>query len=133
MAEGLANALGSLQLELSEDIKHCFENLIVIDAGANLINKKYSRDLESVIQRAKDAGKDKNFHTIHHMYMILRVIYGRRLFHSYWRRRVSSSPHTFDDNDDLSLLLRYYFSYDKKKQTVCVVFFMPSICCVFCC
>lgn len=38
------------------DIKHCFENLIVIDAGANLTNKKYSRDLESVIQRAKDAG-----------------------------------------------------------------------------
>lgn len=40
-----------------DDIKHCFENLIVIDAGANLTNKKYSRDLDSVIQRAKDAGK----------------------------------------------------------------------------
>ncbi|XP_036323561.1 3'-5' ssDNA/RNA exonuclease TatD-like [Rhagoletis pomonella] len=41
------------------DMKHCFENLIVIDAGANLTNKKYSRDLESVIQRAKDAGVQK--------------------------------------------------------------------------
>lgn len=42
------------------DIKHCFENLvIVVDAGANLTNKKYSRDLESVIQRAKDAGVQK--------------------------------------------------------------------------
>lgn len=40
-----------------DEIKHCFENLIVIDAGANLTNKKYSRDLDSVIQRAKDAGK----------------------------------------------------------------------------
>lgn len=40
-----------------DDMKHCFENLIVIDAGANLTNKKYSRDLDSVIQRAKDAGK----------------------------------------------------------------------------
>lgn len=39
-----------------DDMKHCFENLIVIDAGANLTNKKYGRDLESVIQRAKDAG-----------------------------------------------------------------------------
>lgn len=40
-----------------DDMKHCFDNLIVIDAGANLTNKKYSRDLDSVIQRAKDAGK----------------------------------------------------------------------------
>lgn len=40
-----------------DDIKHCFDNLIVIDAGANLTNKKYNRDLESVVQRAKDAGK----------------------------------------------------------------------------
>lgn len=42
-----------------DDMKHCFENLIVIDAGANLTNKKYSRDLDSVIQRAKDAGVQK--------------------------------------------------------------------------
>ncbi|TMW41238.1 hypothetical protein DOY81_013682 [Sarcophaga bullata] len=42
-----------------DDIKHCFENLIVIDAGANLTNKKYSRDLDSVIQRAKDAERKR--------------------------------------------------------------------------
>lgn len=42
-----------------DDMKHCFENLIVIDAGANLTNKKYGRDLDSVIQRAKDAGVQK--------------------------------------------------------------------------
>lgn len=41
-------------------MKECFENLIVIDAGASLTNKKYNRDLEMVIQRAKDAGKFYN-------------------------------------------------------------------------
>lgn len=40
-----------------QNMEQCYENLIVIDVGANLTNKKYSRDLESVIQRAKDAGK----------------------------------------------------------------------------
>ncbi|GLG96634.1 hypothetical protein R5R35_010439 [Gryllus longicercus] len=37
-------------------MQECYENYIVIDSGANLTNKKYGRDLESVIQRAKDAG-----------------------------------------------------------------------------
>lgn len=40
-----------------DDMKHCYENLILIDAGANLTNKKYSRDLDAVIQRAQDSGK----------------------------------------------------------------------------
>ncbi|XP_018328905.1 uncharacterized protein LOC108739491 [Agrilus planipennis] len=40
-------------------MEQCYENLIVIDIGANLTNKKYSRDLDSVIQRAKDAGVQK--------------------------------------------------------------------------
>lgn len=40
-----------------QKMEQCYENLIVIDIGANLTNKKYSRDLDSVIQRAKDAGK----------------------------------------------------------------------------
>ncbi|XP_026477897.1 uncharacterized protein LOC113384401 [Ctenocephalides felis] len=44
---------------LSDSMKECYENLILIDIGANLTNKKYSRDLESVIQRAKDAGVQK--------------------------------------------------------------------------
>lgn len=42
---------------ISDAMKQCYENLIVIDAGANLTNKKYSRDLDSVVQRAKDAGQ----------------------------------------------------------------------------
>lgn len=37
-------------------MKECYENYILIDVGANLTNKKYSRDLDSVIQRAKDSG-----------------------------------------------------------------------------
>lgn len=41
----------------NDDMKHCYENLILIDVGANLTNKKYSRDLDAVIQRAQDSGK----------------------------------------------------------------------------
>ena len=35
-------------------------NYIIVDVGANLTNKKFSRDLDAVIQRAKDAGKCYN-------------------------------------------------------------------------
>lgn len=35
------------------------DNYILIDICANLVNKKFNRDLESVIQRAKDAGVKK--------------------------------------------------------------------------
>lgn len=40
-----------------DNMKHCYENLILIDVGANLTNKKYSRDLDAVIQRAQDSGQ----------------------------------------------------------------------------
>lgn len=40
-----------------DDMKHCYENLILIDVGANLTNKKYSRDLDAVVQRAQDSGQ----------------------------------------------------------------------------
>lgn len=46
----------SEESQISEELKGCYENLIVIDIGANLTNKKYGRDLDSVVQRAKDAG-----------------------------------------------------------------------------
>lgn len=46
----------SEETQIPEELKGCYENLIVIDIGANLTNKKYGRDLDSVIQRAKDAG-----------------------------------------------------------------------------
>ena len=34
-------------------------NYIIVDIGANLTNKKFSRDLDQVIQRATDAGMNK--------------------------------------------------------------------------
>lgn len=46
-------------MEEQKSMEKCYENLIVIDVGANLTNKKYSRDLDSVIQRAQDAGVQK--------------------------------------------------------------------------
>ncbi|XP_013135751.1 PREDICTED: tat-linked quality control protein TatD [Papilio polytes] len=49
----------SEETQIPEELKGCYENLIVIDIGANLTNKKYGRDLDSVIQRAKDAGVQK--------------------------------------------------------------------------
>jgi hypothetical protein len=38
------------------ELQHCYENLIVVDTGANLTNKKFIRDLDSVLQRSKDSG-----------------------------------------------------------------------------
>ncbi|XP_023016884.1 3'-5' ssDNA/RNA exonuclease TatD [Leptinotarsa decemlineata] len=50
------------QVELTStetEMEKCYENYIIIDVGANLTNKKYSRDLDSVVQRAKDSGVQK--------------------------------------------------------------------------
>ena len=33
-------------------------NYIIVDIGANLTNKKFSRDLDQVIQRATDSGEE---------------------------------------------------------------------------
>lgn len=40
----------------TDNMEKYYENYILIDIGAYLAHKKYSRDLDSVIQRAKDAG-----------------------------------------------------------------------------
>ncbi|CAH1954615.1 unnamed protein product [Acanthoscelides obtectus] len=45
--------------ENQNNMEKCYENYILIDVGANLTNKKFGRDLESVIQRAKDSGVQK--------------------------------------------------------------------------
>lgn len=37
-------------------MEKCYENYILIDIGANLTHKKFLKDLESVIERAKDSG-----------------------------------------------------------------------------
>ncbi|XP_064472125.1 3'-5' ssDNA/RNA exonuclease TatD-like [Ornithodoros turicata] len=40
-------------------VQHLSENYILIDICANLVNKKYTRDLDAVVQRAKEAGVKK--------------------------------------------------------------------------
>lgn len=50
--------MSSTNSEPGSNLQQCYENYVLIDVGANLINKKFSRDLDSVIKRAKDAGKD---------------------------------------------------------------------------
>lgn len=55
----MATSLCNESLDSKKAIEQCYENLIVVDIGANLTNKKYNRDLDSVVQRAKDAGKDE--------------------------------------------------------------------------
>lgn len=58
MAEN-ATASKTEEQNISSAMMQCYENYIIVDVGANLTNKKYSRDLDSVIQRAKDAGVQK--------------------------------------------------------------------------
>lgn len=39
-----------------DPIRENYDNYLLIDVGSNMVNKKFSRDLESVLQRAKDSG-----------------------------------------------------------------------------
>lgn len=39
-----------------DEMKSCYENLILIDCGSNLISKKFARDLDLIMKRAKDSG-----------------------------------------------------------------------------
>ncbi|KAK7590299.1 hypothetical protein V9T40_001912 [Parthenolecanium corni] len=43
----------------TEALLNCCNNYILIDVGASITNKKFTRDVDSVIQRAKDAGLQK--------------------------------------------------------------------------
>jgi len=45
--------------ELRKPVMDNLTNYIIVDIGANLTNKKFSRDLDQVIQRATDAGVTK--------------------------------------------------------------------------
>ena len=72
------------ECNVAEEMKHCYENLIVIDSGANLTNKKYSRDLDSVIQRAQDAGKLNSFS--------FEIIHSIRSIHSIYVASFHSLP-----------------------------------------
>jgi hypothetical protein len=53
-AERVTQQISDLKLkEIEEEVTSSF---VVIDIGANLTSSKYARDLDSVIDRAKDAG-----------------------------------------------------------------------------
>lgn len=58
MAE-YATGSSTEEKSIPSSMTQCYENYIIVDVGCNLTNKKYSRDLDSVIQRAKDAGVQK--------------------------------------------------------------------------
>ncbi|KAK8766647.1 hypothetical protein V5799_006577 [Amblyomma americanum] len=58
MASGNAGCDQLLGMEMKNESGDD-ENYILVDICANLVNKKFSRDLESVIQRATDAGVKK--------------------------------------------------------------------------
>lgn len=59
MASNDSETTPGAQENSSKKMHQCYENYVIVDVGANLTNKKFSRDLESVIQRAKDAGVKK--------------------------------------------------------------------------
>ncbi|CAG0913688.1 unnamed protein product [Notodromas monacha] len=44
---------------MDEAVARSLENYIIVDIGANLTNKKFSKDLEHVVARARDAGVQK--------------------------------------------------------------------------
>lgn len=52
--EKLADSVCALKIKQIED--EVASSYLLVDIGANLTNSKYSRDLDSVVERAKDAG-----------------------------------------------------------------------------
>ena len=46
----------SFKMATSAGLMQQLDNYIIVDIGANLTNKKFSRDLDSVLKRAKEAG-----------------------------------------------------------------------------
>ena len=52
-----AESSSSSSAGIGEILSRHLDNYIIVDIGANLTNKKFNRDLDSVIKRAKDAGR----------------------------------------------------------------------------
>lgn len=51
----------SSAVQVLDPIRENYDNYLLIDVGSNMVNKKFSRDLESVLQRAKDSGESYCF------------------------------------------------------------------------
>ncbi|KAF6216843.1 hypothetical protein GE061_001193 [Apolygus lucorum] len=47
------------QEDRADKMSKCLDNYILVDVGANLTSRKFNRDLESVVSRAKDSGVQK--------------------------------------------------------------------------
>lgn len=62
--EKIAN-MSELKIKQIED--EVASSYLLVDIGANLTNSKYSRDLDSVVERAKDAGFFDRFSNIYHV------------------------------------------------------------------
>lgn len=52
----MAAQISEDKTDVPKNMETFYENYILIDVGANLTNKKFSRDLDSVVRRAKDSG-----------------------------------------------------------------------------
>lgn len=53
-AEALSESIQAMKLKKIED--DLTSSFVLVDIGANLTSSKYARDLDSVLERAKDAG-----------------------------------------------------------------------------
>ena len=53
-ADALADSVKAMKLKKIED--DVASSFVLVDIGANLTSSKYARDLDSVLERAKDAG-----------------------------------------------------------------------------
>lgn len=63
----------SSAVQVLDPIRENYDNYLLIDVGSNMVNKKFSRDLESVLQRAKDSGKSYCFFSMTSI-MLLQVV-----------------------------------------------------------
>lgn len=57
--------ISELKIKQIED--EVASSYLLVDIGANLTNSKYSRDLDSVVERAKDAGLFDRFSNIYNV------------------------------------------------------------------
>ena len=85
------------------------DNYIIVDVGANLTNKKFARDLDAVIQRAKDAGVSKIMVTGTSMQASKDALRLSRLYPGSLYATAGVHPHdakSWDDEEDSMTLLK---------------------------
>ena len=85
------------------------DNYIIVDVGANLTNKKFARDLDAVIQRAKDAGVSKIMVTGTSMQASKDALRLSRLYPGSLYATAGVHPHdakSWDEEEDSMTLLK---------------------------